>query len=229
MNQRVVIVGRVENPDAVTAVLDRFSVEAIEVPTPKAALAMLRELPVDLVIASMPPKALESFVTRLRAEKGESHGAEVLAIVARSSAKAAEAIDDRHLHVVPRRGQQAIEDAVTAVLRRTPRLPCRSMVTLGEPGGKGRQMMQMTDLSRTGMFVRAFQRLELGTRVRFEFSIGERERPIRGVAKVVRWTREGSGTSGMGLAFEGFDGDAGDRLEALLDQQMPREDEIPAL
>lgn len=77
-------------------------------------------------------------------------------------------------------------------------------------------LCQTENFSGTGMLIKTERRYDVGTRLGFEFSLGD-DRPIHGVAEVVRHTLIGRDqVGGIGVRFLSFAGDSQRRFEAFL-------------
>jgi uncharacterized protein (TIGR02266 family) len=80
----------------------------------------------------------------------------------------------------------------------------------------------VTNISRTGVFIRAQSPLAVGTRVNLQFTIIMDDiETIEGIGEVVRVEKDGPNT-GMGVVFRELSGYSKDLIDKLLTGRSPR-------
>jgi Tfp pilus assembly protein PilZ len=78
----------------------------------------------------------------------------------------------------------------------------------------------VTNISRTGVFIKSQQPLPIGTRVNLRFTvIMDDIETIEGIGEVVRVEKDPSGMSGIGVVFRELNGYSKDLIEKLLVQR----------
>lgn len=187
------------------------------------ALELLTVLPYDVVIVGypLPEMAMRSFLTATRKESSASRKA-ALVIVAPEKAveEAEEHIGSGANRVLPDSVPPIeIARAVFALVNAAPRVQLRALsrlrLNLEKEGSV--TLCQTENVSATGMLIRTDLSLAVGSEIGFELSLPGEAKPVRGKARVMRQTMKGhERISGIGLAFEHFDGDDGERLAAFV-------------
>lgn len=231
MRQKILLIGEGSRLARFEPLLRSVSVEAIRVPAAEPAVQMARELPVDLMVIALPPGGMsaEELVERVREPGSASRGAQVLVLGESESPEPGSSAGRGIQQLLPldldspRSGE-----VLSRFLRKTPRAEARLMVRLEQrsPGGSALRILQIQDLSRGGMLVRAAERLPLGTEVRFELALPSGE-AIEGRAKVVRHAEaETDRMTGMGLCYSHLDEESEERLRLFLAERLRREEEI---
>ncbi len=204
--------------------LGPFSVEAVEVPSVQRALELTCEIPIHLVVVCYPIEGM-SFAKFLRAfrEAGNaSRGAQVVALAPGKSIGGLKRSAGAGVAIL--RSDSEFEELATTFmtfLRRAPRFEGNLMVgaDLELPTGKVRKMLQIANISETGMLLRTKTPLEIGHMFSFELQIPELRAPIRGEAEVVRLATElgYDRRGGVGVQITTFEGDSRERLKKFLD------------
>lgn len=224
MNRSVVIVGgETAALQRVVPILRRsdFSVEYWE----QASIAadMLAERTVDLVIARYPMAglSLEDLIARIRATDAASRNASLMLLADPEDAGEVAGFLERGVNRVVSLDAPSdrLLHAVADLVAVTPRQELRILVelSLSIHGSRERMLTMSRNMSTSGMLVRGGRELAVGTRIRFELSLGEFSPPIRGDAEVVRHTADHERLEGIGLRFLEFDGDGQQRLERYLE------------
>ncbi len=192
MHQRVLVVaGEGELRDRLLQAFETFSAEAVEVPSAQRAIELARELPVHLLVVRYPIDGMKfkQFVRTFRDSGSESRGAQLVVLCPgrsigglKRSAKTGTAF---------LKLDSPLEDLIesfTDFLRRSPRFTGNMLVgaDLELPGGKVKKMLQVINISDSGMLLRTRTALDAGDQFQFELQIPELKSPILGRAEVVR-------------------------------------------
>lgn len=111
--------------------------------------------------------------------------------------------------------QESISSVLDVAPRKSARVLARFEVRIGD--SKDMILCQTENISATGMLIRTDQRYEIGTQLEFEFTLPNDQRPMRGVAEIVRHTRSGrDSVGGIGMRFLSFAGDSQRRFHTFL-------------
>ncbi len=228
MNQRVVLVaGHDELRDRLFEALGPFSAEAVEVPSVKRALDLVREIPVHMLVIRYPldGMALSEFLRDFRETGGASRGAQILVLAPGRSIGGLKRWAGPGVAILRSDSDfEALANTFMTFLRRSPRFAGNLMVgaDLRTPTGKVRKMLQIANISETGMLLRTKAPMEVGDQFAFELQIPELRSPIRGVAQVVRLVEGPSfeKTRGIGVKISSFVGDSHERLKKFLDERL---------
>ncbi len=225
MNQRVVLVaGSDALRDRLFEALGPFSAEAVEAPSVQRALELVRQIPIHLLVIRYPLKdmALAQFLRDFREGGGASRGAQVLVLAPGKSIGGLKRSAGPGVAIL--RSDSELEELANTFmtfLRRSPRFAGNLLVgaDLELPTGKVRKMLQIANISETGMLVRTKTPLEVGDKFSFELQIPELRTPVRGEAEVVRLVEGPSfeKTRGVGVKIVSFVGDSRERLKKFLD------------
>lgn len=224
MHQKVVIVTSEEElRDRLSEALVETSAEALEVPTVENALALTREIPIQLLVVQYPIAGMKlgQLQDRFREAGCASRGAQIVVFAPgrsigglRRSAGAGLALLRSDIDA------EKMSETFRAFLRRSPRFEENLLVgvDLDLEKGKVRKMLQVVNLSEGGMLLRTRTPLEQGATLSFELGIPEIKQPIRGKAEVVRVIDrlEGSRSGGVGVRIVAFKGDGRERLAKFL-------------
>ena len=215
------------------AVLDRFSVEALKVPSGPLAVEVACDLPVDLLIVPYPVAGdrIDHFLNRYRRAELPERGTRVLLLAPGAAAARLERYCDEQVRVLRSdRPADELERRLEDHLRRAPRLPERKMVRLESDGAGSalKRYLQTENLSESGMFVRIRDPLPVGTRCRFELALSPDTRPIRGEAEVTRVAPREERRPGIGLRFARLDVASRRRLSEYVRLELGRSGEGPA-
>ncbi len=227
MKQKILTVGGGELLAGLEPILSRASVEAVHVPEPEAAVALLAEFPdLELVIVEypLPTAAINRLLEALARRPPSSYAPRMVLMFPASLAAEVSTYSEQGVLVLG--GQQPVERleaAISGYLRRDPRPSRRLMVRLELRLGPGSilRLAQTRDLSSTGMLVRTTERVPIGTELSFEFELPGVEEPIRGTAEVVRYTvPERERVEGMGVRFKSLEAGGQAALDGFLEQQL---------
>jgi Tfp pilus assembly protein PilZ len=112
-----------------------------------------------------------------------------------------------------------LETALGAILQVAPRVETRIMVRLSAKVHQmaSKHLCQVTNISRSGMFVATNLNLPSGCEVTFELLLPGQPMTVTGEARVARQTLgAGNRTNGLGLSFVSFKMDGRARLDAFL-------------
>jgi hypothetical protein len=209
MHQRVVLAaGEGELRNRLFEALGPFSAEAVEVPSARRALELTRQIPVHLLVIRYPldELTLSEFQVVVLAP-GRSLGG------LRRSAGPGVAVMRSDSDLV------SLENTFISFLRRSPRFEENLLVgvRLELATGHVRKMLQLKNISETGMLLQTKTPLEEGTTFAFEFGLPDVKRPIRGRGEVVRVVEPGpEGPRGLGVKIVSFEGDSADLLAEYL-------------
>jgi len=187
------------------------------------AVAMLREQPVDLVIARFPLAgvSLGELVEAMRGPDAASRSGSLLLLADADDAPEVAPFLGHGVNRVVNLDSPsdhlllAVADLLAVTSRRNVRVLVQLTLSIRE--GEERTLSMTRNLSASGMLVRDCRELPLGSRVRFEIVLDEGSDPIRGEAEVVRHAADHERVDGIGLRFTSFEGDGQSRLEAYLD------------
>jgi hypothetical protein len=223
MHQRVVLAaGEGELRNRLFEALGPFSAEAVEVPSARRALELTRQIPVHLLVIRYPldELTLSEFLREFREGGAASRGAQVVVLAPgrslgglRRSAGPGVAVMRSDSDLV------SLENTFISFLRRSPRFEENLLVgvRLELATGHVRKMLQLKNISETGMLLQTKTPLEEGTTFAFEFGLPDVKRPIRGRGEVVRVVEPGpEGPRGLGVKIVSFEGDSADLLAEYL-------------
>lgn len=199
---------------------DDFDVDRF--PGPEGALELLSEISFEVLIVRypLPDMPLEGFLEAVRAETSPCRSAPLVLLAAGEPAEAERYIGQGANRIVALEdSENDVQRTVSALLSVAPRKAARFLarveVKLG--GAKDLITCQTVNISETGMLIETDRRFEKGTRIHVSFHLEDDERPIVGVAEVVRLTNEERDpVQGIGLRFLSFAGDSQRRFQAYL-------------
>ena len=229
MHQRVVLVaGEDELRNRLFEALGPFSAEAVEVPSALRALELTRQIPVHLLVVRYPLEGmkLSAFLREFRDGGAASRGAQVVVLAPGRSLGGLRRTAGPGVAIMRSDSElESLENTFISFLRRSPRFEESLLVgvKLELPTGPMRKMLQLKNVSETGMLLQTKSPLPEGTAFAFEFGLPEAKLPIRGKAEVVRVVEPGpEGPGGLGVRIVSFDGDSRDRLaEYLIIRRQP--------
>ena len=182
-------------------VLQREEFEVVTVPGDEVVLHLVRGTAFELVVILYPVRriALDELLTAIREPDSACHRCGVILLADDADAEAAAAHLDRGVNRVVGTGWTGAHlwRAVTDLLEVAPRAALRSLVRaeVEVSGATETDVCEATDVSVTGMRVRAAQAYPVGARLRLAFRLPDGDpRPVEAVGEVVRatdWEREG--------------------------------------
>ncbi len=221
MHQRVVVVaGEDDLRDRLFEALGTFSAEAVEVPSVQRALELAREIPIHLLTLRYPLEGMSfsEFLRAFRETGSVSRGAQVVVLAPgksigglKRSAGAGVAFlrsDSDH---------EQLAEIFKTFLRRSPRFSGNLLVgaELELPSGKVRKMLQVVNISESGMLLRTKTPLAAGQGFTFELQIPDLKSPVLGRAEVVRVIEQGK-TREVGVKIVSFVGNSRESLAKFL-------------
>lgn len=224
MHQRVVLTAvSGELRDRLLEALGPFSAEAVEVPSVQRALELTGTIPIHLLVVRYPLEGLSfaQFLREFREGGGASRGAQVLVLApGRSIGGLKRSAGPGVAFLRSDSELGALTDTFMTFLRRAPRFAGNLMVgaDLELPTGRVRKMLQIENISETGMLLRTRASIAVGDQFSFELQIPELREPIQGTAEVVRLSK-GPGQQtrkGVGVKITTFVGDSRERLKKFL-------------
>lgn len=200
------------------AVIDERAAALVRVPSAEAALSMHESLGVDLILVVLPLEDMRyaDFVARLR--KQELSDPLRLVVVARGG-RFERLSQEESANVVVLDAEWPIAELraqFAKFLRSSPRTAERIMARLEVKMGaeKALRVVQMRDISATGMRVSTRGLLPVGTWITLEFNLPGDPEAICAQAEVVRHcSQETESMQGMGIRFTAFEEDGGSRLQ----------------
>lgn len=209
--------------DRVVPFLDRSSFEVDRFPGPDGALELLESVPFPVVLVRypLPSMGLEPFLRALRGPEGSSRGASLVLLAEGDRLESARrwlgqgvnrVID---LRETAERLQDTVADLLHVAPRRASRFLARLEVRLN--GSIDQVLGVVRNTSASGLLVETERGPEPGTEVDFELTLPGGERPVRGVAEVVRRTRpDREPVTGVGMRILSFAGHCGQEYAAFL-------------
>lgn len=192
MHQRVVVVAREgELRERLFEALGTFSAEAVEVPSVARAMELARELPIHLLVVRYPLEGMKfsEFLRAFRETGSASRGAQVVVLAPgksigglKRSVKAGVALLNSDSDL------EELTSTFTTFLRRSPRFSGNLLIgaELELPAGKVRKMLQVVNISESGMLLRTKSPVGVGDQFNFELQIPDLKSPILGRGEVVR-------------------------------------------
>lgn len=118
--------------------------------------------------------------------------------------------------------QENFRDVIGSLFRVAPRVDSRiaAWVQVREGSEKNPMLCKTINISLAGMLILGNRVYPVGTPVNYKVMLPWDRTPIVGQGTVVRHTEEeGEETKGMGIRFDTFEGESGERLEKYLDQK----------
>lgn len=201
--------------------------EVDRVPSADAALELLRIVPFSAVICRHPleSSSTESFIAAVKAADSASRDAGIAVVTDPDRMAETGAFLDQGADLVlsladPQGEREAL---LCTLLGIQPRRSLRVLVKISvalDPDTTDRFVSQTHDISGSGMFVITRKKIDIGTRIAFNFGLPGESKPFEGTATVTRIAEDSSkGPAGLGVQFESFrDHDGGERLMARLDR-----------
>jgi hypothetical protein len=209
--------------EKVAPLLDREEFDVDRFPRAAAALELVANVAVDVLLVGfpLPDLAIERFLDAVRDASSPCRRSPLLLLAHRDELEEAGRLVGRGANRVvaveesAARLQSEVSSLLAVAPRRGLRTMVRMMVNIGE--GAALEMSQSENLSETGMLVHSSANYPLGARVSFEFHLGGDMVPIRGDGEVVRHTTGGrEAVRGIGIRFVSFERDGLARLQRFL-------------
>ena len=221
MHQRVLVVaGEDELRDRLFDALGTYSAEAVEVPSVQRALELARELPIHLLVLRYPLEGLSfsKFLRAFRETGSVSRGAQVVVLAPGKSIGGLKRSAGAGVALLRSDSDpEDLAETFKTFLRRSPRFSGNLLVgaELELPGGKMRKMLQVVNISESGMLLRTRTPLTVGDGFAFELQIPDLKSPILGRAEVVRVIEQGK-TREVGVKIVKFVGTSRESLAKFL-------------
>jgi hypothetical protein len=227
MHQRVVLVaGEGDLRDRLFEALGSFSAEAVEVPSARRALELTRQIPVHLLVVRYPMEELtvDEFVREFRRGGAASRGAQIVILAPGRSVAGLRRSVGAGVAVMPSDSDlESLEQTFMTFLRRSPRFEESLLVgvKLDLESGVVRKMLQLKNISQTGMLLQTKTSLAKGTQFSFELGLPQLKRPVCGTAEVARVIEPNAEEPrGIGARIVSFEGDDGEQLAEYLEQRQ---------
>lgn len=226
-NRRNVLVIGV-NPDEfdrVTPFLGRDAFEVDRFPSASGALELTTRVSFEVLLVRfpLPDMDLYDYLQAVRQEGSPCQRASILLLTQSDKAEEAESFIGRGANRVVKledtngKIQAVISSLLNVAPRKAARFLARLEIKLG--GAKDMILCQTENLSASGMLIKTDKRYDTGTRINFEFTLPEDQRPIVGIAEIVRHTMIGRDkVGGIGVRFLSFAGDSQRRYEAFVER-----------
>lgn len=203
--------------------LERNDFEIDRFPSASGSLELLRQVPFEVLMVRFPLEDMEldRFLEHVRSPDSPSRRSSVLLLTAHGE-------DGDAARYIGRGANRTvcIEDADTQIHatlstllnvapRKEARFLARLEIRLG--GAKDMILCQTENISSSGMLIKTDKRYDSGTKIEFEFSLPNDQRPITGQAEIVRHTMIGRDqVGGVGVRFLSFSGDSQRRFHSFL-------------
>ncbi len=190
-------------------------------PTPRSALALLTNIPFDLVVLAHPQPDLDlrQFLAVLRRPESLSRRARIIVRAVDLADADLQGLAEDRLEVHSVR-EPLPEDLVARILSGDRRVLTTVMVKVAseQPHGRAARIWQSHNLSVSGILVRTDDTLPVGTHVETRFSLPGDPEPFITRADVVRKTSTGE-VPGIALRFVDLAARDRSRLESFLTTQ----------
>lgn len=210
--------------DRVAPFLGRDSFEVDRFPSAVGSFELTNEVPFEILLVRFPLPDMElyDFLQAVRSDGSPNLKSSIVLLAARDKLKEAKAFIGRGANRVVEleEADNSIQDSISGLLNVAPRKAARFMARMEIRLGDAEEMLvcQTENISSTGMLLRTDKRYEVGTRVQFEFTLPHDQRPIVGMAEIVRHTMIGRDeVSGVGVRFLSFTGDSQRRFASFID------------
>lgn len=222
-SRNILVVG--VDPDEFSRVapfLERDDFDVDRFPGADGALELIAEVPFEVLIVRFPLHGmeLERFLDRVRGDVSRCKHAPLVLLATGDSGEAERYVGRGANRVVRLESSEAtMQRTVSTLLNVAPRRAARFMTRVEVKLGGAKDMIacQTVNISESGMLIETDRRYDVGTQINLSFHLGDDERPIVGVAEVVRHTRAGrDSVTGIGLRFLSFAGDSQRRFQAYL-------------
>ncbi len=208
--------------DKVAPFLDRDTFDVDRFPSAGGALELLAEVPFEVLLVRHPLHDMEfaSFLLSVRAEGSPCQQAPLVILAAGDDDDASRYVGHGANRVIGiEETARTLQILVSGLLNVAPRMAARFMTRLEVKLGGAKDMItcKTANISDSGMLIETDRRYEKGTRINISFHLEDDDRPITGVAEVVRHTQVGrDSVDGIGLRFLSFAGDSQRRFQAFL-------------
>lgn len=211
--------------DRVTPFLGREAFEVDRFPSAAGSLELTTRVPFEVLLVRfpLPDMDLYEYLQAIRRDGSPCQRASILLLAEGGRDEEAASYIGRGANRVIKLEdtngniQSLISSLLSVAPRKAARFLARLEIKLG--GAKDMILCQTENLSSTGMLIKTDKRYDVGTRINFEFALPEDERPIAGIAEIMRHTMIGRDkVGGIGLRFLSFAGDSQRRFEAYLNR-----------
>ncbi len=222
--RNVLVIG--VNPDEfdrVTPFLARESFEVDRFPSAAGSLELTTQVAFEVLLVRFPLPDMElyDYLQAVRREGSPCQRAPILLLAQSDKAEEAESFIGRGANRVVKLEETngKIQAVISSLLHVAPRKAARFLARLEIKLGGAKDMIlcQTENLSDSGMLIKTDKRYDTGTKINFEFTLPEDQRPIVGIAEIVRHTMIGRDrVGGIGVRFLSFAGDSQRRYEAFV-------------
>lgn len=203
--------------------LQRDAFEVDRFPGAEGALELIGHVAFEVLIVRFPLPGIDvyAFLQQVRRQDSPCLRSPLLLLATQTYLEEAERMIGKGANrVLALEGaQDQIQGAVSGLLDVAPRKAARFITRLEIKLGGAKDMMlcQTENISESGMLIRIDRRYEKGTQIHLEFTLPDDQRPIVGIAEVMRHTMIGRDpVGGIGLRFLSFAGDSQRRYLAFL-------------
>lgn len=210
--------------DRVAPFLGRDSFEVDRFPSAVGSFELTNKVPFEILLVRFPLPDMElyDFLQAVRRDESPNLKASIVLLAPQDKIKEAEAFIGRGANRVVEieEADNTIQDSISSLLSVAPRKAARFMARMEIKLSDAEEMLvcQTENISSTGMLLRTDKRYETGTRIQFQFTLPHDQRPIVGLAEIVRHTMIGRDkVSGVGVRFLSFTGDSQRRFESFID------------
>jgi uncharacterized protein (TIGR02266 family) len=207
----------------IAPLLNRHALEVDRFPRARAALDLLSQVAVDVLIVGypLPDVRTQELLDVVRRPDSPCRQSPLLLLARADELEEARRYIGRGANdaIAFEESAERLQAAVSRLLAVAPRSSLRTMVRIVVNIGEGAalEMSQTENLSETGMLVRTGEVYPLGSRLSFEFHLGGQSQPIRGEGEVVRQTTAGrESVRGIGIRFIALERDGLQRLQRFL-------------
>jgi uncharacterized protein (TIGR02266 family) len=207
----------------IAPLLNREALEVDRFPRAGAALDLVTQVPVDVLIVGypLPDVGTQELLDVVRRPESPCRRSPLLLLAHRDELEEAKRFIGRGANeaIAVEESAELLQAAVSRLLAVAPRSALRTMVRIVVNIGEGAalELSQTENLSATGMLVRTDEVYPLGSRLSFEFHLGGQGQPIRGEGEVVRQTTAGrEQVRGIGVRFLTLERDGLQRLQRFL-------------
>jgi len=224
-NRRNILVVGVSSDEfaRVAPFLQRDAFEIDRFPGGEGALEIIRHVALEVLIVRypLPGSDIFYFLSQVRDPESPCRRSPLLLLAdADHRAEAHKLIGKGANRVLGlEEAEEQIQGAVSSLLEVAPRKAARFITRLEIKLGGAKDMIlcQTENISESGILIKTDRRYEKGTQIHFEFSLPEDQRPILGVAEVVRHTMIGrDAVGGIGMRFVSFSGDSQRRFQSFI-------------
>ncbi|MBZ0113580.1 MAG: PilZ domain-containing protein [Thermoanaerobaculia bacterium] len=211
--------------EKVAPLLDRRDFQVDLFPRASHALEILSLVAFDALLAGypLPNGSAKPLLDALRAEGSLNRSTPLIFLCdAGFEAEAESWVGRGASRIIPMAdAPDRVQLEVSKIVDIAPRSDLRFMLRMKVQLEDGSQLAlgQTDNVSRTGMLVTGGEAYPLGSKLSFEFFLGNESSPVSGQGVVVRHTTPGrESMGGMGIRFDDFEKDGKRRLERYLDR-----------